>query len=961
MTARVFVVLGIFLSVVRTGRAQGPYAPISTVKAGNHLTSQDGTQFTVARTSGNERALFVNSHSPRILSPENANDLTAARQAAIHEVEKLRMSFGLVPSADLTEVATVRTANVWRSSFAVSYDGISVRDASVTTMIGAVSGQLMLVNAEVPKPTPSVSEPSITSSVISSNVPKYLGEDSAKPITFTSAPKLIYVEHNASLALAYEVRVRQSYYHLWRITVDATTGALMEKKELLQYADEKNVQSTIGAKLHCMVHLTSPLDSEIDVGLPNALLFIDGKAATTDTAGNWTADVSRTSPWVVTGFYGPYASVVRYDARSDTAFLFGLASPYYLLWNDLVSHAAERDAFYHVNVARNYLRRLDTNLKALDKPIRVNVNLFGDCNASYDADSDRLNFLMGFDDCTNSAENPSIIYHEYGHRVAAARYANGPNGGLRNSALSEAFADLNCSFLRDDPAIGLGFFKKDKTRMLRTCANTKSFPKDINPDPHETGEIITGAFWDLRNAIGHDVAEQLFHKMEWLNPDAPDITTTDIIQSVFLNTLTDVLLVDDDDNDLSNGTPHSSAIIKAFAAHGIGLTSYIKLTSPPVTDRDTTSAGYPLTLRADYLGPIGDVDTTSLKVSYSTDDGKHYTSIAMQKASDSTYAATLPKVAAGNILSYYFSAALNVDSSSRITWPSPATPLSFTVGYSRTYFDPCETDRGWSLYQPSDYARSGLWTRGKPSGTYNLPGQFVQLDTDHTGSNGQCYITGNDSSPDISVDDVDSGAVTLTSNPIDLADAVAPVLRYWYYYSNDQGYHQGEPVWVTQISNDGKIWKQVQNTHTSTDGWTSQLVRVSNYVTPSSKVQLRFIASDYVGAIVEAGVDDVEAMSAPSVADVKQSPSVATKFGITGLYPNPASAQTGITLSFSLTERTHAVLVVKDVLGTVVANVVDEMLAEGSYTAHVPPLAAGTYWVVLSTPDRRTIQRIVIN
>jgi len=331
----------------------------------------------------------------------------------------------------------------------------------------------------------------------------------------------------------------------------------------------------------------------------------------------------------------------------------------------------------------------------------------------------------------------------------------------------------------------------------------------------------------------------------------------------------------------------------------------------------------------------------------------------MSKVTDTTYSATLPRVAPGNIISYYFSAALNVDSTSKINWPLPTTPLSFTVGYARTYFDPCETDRGWSLYQPSDYARSGLWTRGKPSGTYNLPGQFVQLDTDHTG-NGQCYITGNNSSPDISDDDVDSGAVTLTANPIDLTDAIAPVLRYWYYYSNDQGYHPGEPVWVTQISNDGKIWKTIQNTHTSTDGWASQLVRVSNYVTPSSRVQLRFIASDYVGAIVEAGVDDVEALSAPSQADVKPVAANAEHFGITGIYPNPAVSGSDIHLAFALTERTHAVLVVKDVLGNVVATLADEMLETGSYQAHLSSLAAGTYWVVLSTPDRRTIQRIVV-
>ncbi len=892
---------------------------------------------------------------------DRANSSTVQTVAAA-TVQQLLPSLGIPGSAVIEPTATRQVANVWHTSFRLSYNGIPVRDRKLSTTIGARTGTLMMVTSDLPATEPNAAEPTLDAARVASNVVSYLGADRTTPIESQSAPSLVYVPSHGSLKLCYELKVRQ-FGHAWRMTVDALNGILIEKKDMLEYVGGEKPESTIKGKLQASIHLHSPNDTLTTVGFDNAYVTINGKRVLPDSTGNWT--YSGLSPlFVTTGFYGPWAHVLRHDDKTDTA-NFMLYPPYSFLWNDFYSHAAERDAFYHANFAREYAHRIDTGLAELDAQLTLNVNLDLACNAFYDADSIALNFFKSKGQCSNTGEIADVIYHEFGHRIAHIRYASGANGNLVNYTLGEGFADLASAFMRDDPRIGIGFYVADKNKVLRSCDNRKSFPNDINADSHITGEIISGAFWDLRKLIGHDTAERLFNAMEWLNPDAPDDTAPDILRQAFLETLLDVLLVDDDDNNLANGTPHANAILNAFAMHGISLVSLIHLAPQSLPDQDTLASGYPVALEADYHGPLGSIDPSSLLLHVST-DGHTFLASSFTLLHDSIYQATIPKVRPGTIVSYYASARLLNDSSLTVAWPPITEPLRFTVGFKREYSDDCEADRDWSLSVLNDLSTTGLWVRDVPIGTYNVACHYVQQDTDHTPNGTMCYVTGNTHDPNIDADDVDGGTTTLTTNAIDLSGMTAPALRYWYYYSNDQGNFAGEPVWETQISgDDGATWKDVQLTNLSTNGWTSSIVRVSDYVTPSANVRLRFIASDYVGAIVEAGIDDVEALSAPE----STSSSVVTLgtgnppvFGISSVRPNPALGSAPLTIDYSLPERTHATLVIKNVLGDQVALLDDRMMEAGTYEASCSstPLAPGVYWAVLSTPEAHSIRRIVI-
>jgi hypothetical protein len=917
-----------------------------------------------ARDGSPDILTAVNDRTTAILDAEHLNDPTSARSSAIALAREVQSALFLPSTALFSEVSTRNVGGVWHSEFRLADNGIPVRDGRLSTTIGALTGKVMTVMLSAPIMVPNTTIAQITSQNVFASVPSFLEEDALNPVTSISSPSLVYVRYGGELRLAYEVMVRQENpTYAWRMTVDATTGKLLEKKDMLEYfSGDDGTASVISGKLLATVHPHSPFDSLITVGLPYTKLTVGGKQIVTDSFGNWTVAAANASPDIISTFADAYHHIARHDTASDTL-RFALPSPYVILWNDNNSHAAERDAYYASSYARSYMLKLDTGLSAIDSEFTVNVNLNQSCNAFYDADSISLNFFRAGNNCSNSGEIADVVYHEFGHRVAQVRYANGANGNLINYTLGEGFADLVSAFMRDDPRIGIGFFANDSTKVLRTCDNTKSYPFNISADPHVSGEIVSGAIWDLRKLLGHDTAERLFNDMEWLNPDGPDQTSPDVLESVFLQTLVDLLTVDDDDNNLENGTPHSDVILQAFSKHGINLASLIQLAPETIADQDSIATGYAVTTVAEYTGSMGALDPTKLTLIYSTDHGKHVADIPFANLHDSLFVAIIPQVSPGTIVSYYISAGLNLRYGGTQVAPQSFTPMLFTVGYHSVYIDNCEADRGWALRDSSDKATKGLWVRSVPFGTYNIPDDFVQQDTDHTMNGSMCYVTGNQPDPNIDADDVDGGSTTLTTNAIDLTDVTAPVLRYWYYYSNNQGNNPGVPVWETELSgDDGQTWKPVQYTDQSTDGWTSYLIRVSDYVTPSSNVKLRFIASNASGAVVEAGVDDIEALSAPESMDVASSAN-AGAFGITSIYPNPTTSSP-TTIQITLTERTHATLVIKNILGDPVATLTDRSFSPGSYTIAFSPdtyhLESGVYWAILSTPSRQSIRKMIV-
>jgi hypothetical protein len=911
------------------------------------IAQQTGNTYRLIRigSSGVPAILTINHTANAKALPESArNDAAAVRNFAGSEARYIAEKVLSLPAGViLAETGTTKTGSLWLSSYIVSYGGISLRERYLRINIGSKSGEVMLIRNNIPPKQPNSLTPGIAQEIIVSRATEFLGSHSA----IRTSPRLIFIDEpkNNFLRLCYEITGSDpDANEIWRLTYDAATGELTEKKSLLKdgsfdqgfttkntlvpnapalNSKPNSLLSGTSGTISAKVHLHNPFDTLTTVGLPYARLKVNGVDIETDSNGFWSAPSVNPPITILTSLSGRYFSILRQDGKPNSVVTSNSVN---VLWDDSNSDPAERDAFYSTSFAHLANKRIDTKLTNIDYHMNVNINIDASCFANYSPIDTSLNFSQAGSGCENTGEIADVVFHEYGHRVINARYqqASKGNNDIVDGSLAEGFADLHSAFIRDDPRIGIGFYG-DNNNIIRSCDNSKKWPQDISPDIHVSGEIISGAFWDLRKAISHDTAQHLFNFMEYQMPDGTGNTDSASLEDAFASVLSATIITDDDDNNLANGTPHLQQILSAFAAHNITLSNFISITAAKAKDYDTSATSYKIEVTTSYHGLIGEVDDKNVFVFYSADNGITYNRVTLNPIGNGVFAGDIPKMLPGTLVKYYTSATTTLSENNLVFDPSPEKPNIFLVGFRRVLFDDAEQDRGWSLKSVSDQATSGLWVRDTPHGTYTDPTppiNYIRQDTDHTPFPGtMCYLTGNKIDPAgpndpnfAGYDDVDSGATTLTTPAIVLSGLKSPVIRYWYYYSNDQGRNPGIPVWQTDISGDnGTTWKSLQFTNESTVGWTAFIFRPGDYVSTSSSVVIRFIASEFEQSLVEAGVDDLEVLDPIT----SESNSVNISAPFSGLpYPNPVHRAEKLHLARG--SASPAFLV--DLLGRVIAT-----------------------------------------
>jgi len=239
--------------------------------------------------------------------------------------------------------------------------------------------------------------------------------------------------------------------------------------------------------------------------------------------------------------------------------------------------------------------------------------------------------------------------------------------------------------------------------------------------------------------------------------------------------------------------------------------------------------------------------------------GGSYLSVPLSALGGTNYEATLPAAACGDTPEFYVRAVGQTDGA--VTWPTnaPTSVLSAVVGMPAYVLDDnFESATGWTVGGTITGGTTvGQWERGVPAGD----GTRGDPSSDGDGS-GQCYLTGNAAGNT----DVDGGNTILTSAAFDLSGAPDADLSYWRWYDNTgsgTGSNPGVETFEVEISStNGASWVPLESvgpsTSESSGGWYYKTFHVADYVTPSSVVRVRFIASDDVGAVIEAAVDGVK-------------------------------------------------------------------------------------------------------
>lgn len=257
------------------------------------------------------------------------------------------------------------------------------------------------------------------------------------------------------------------------------------------------------------------------------------------------------------------------------------------------------------------------------------------------------------------------------------------------------------------------------------------------------------------------------------------------------------------------------------------------------------------------------------------------------------------------------------------------------------YYDDFQLDLGWSVVTTSS---SGEWVRDVPIGTTYQgdacnPGDDAAVD-----ANDECYVTGNGGG-DAGADDVDGGATTLTTPPMQLAAYDDAVLSFWYWFVNDGGSGDPNDNLTVTVSN-GAQTATVFTEDQSESAWNfSGDIHLADFIALTDNVRVSFVTADQQpGHLVEAAVDVFSV-----VPEVSSGADNIDPQALVQVLPNPSS--TDFALQYHWPNIAGAGLEVRNLLGqAVLAQSLNGATGTTRFGADWP---RGVYLATLRSADGR--------
>jgi len=631
-------------------------------------------------------------------------------------------------------------------------------------------------------------------------------------------------------------------YGRWLVVADAKSGAVIWTEDQIFHADITGTvkgMATPGKKADICA-------AEVLTALPYARVSTGSSFAFTDINGAFTLLNPGTSPvGVSSGLRGRWFNVFTpttiYGAVTSTITPPGPANFVHNSSNSIELERAGVNAYLNANIARDHALRYNPTFPVIgtQAEFRTNVFVSGTCNAYYDGQS--INFFPAGGGCPDTAFG-DVVHHEYGHHLVRT-------AGSGQGQYGEGFGDLVGVILSDDPVLGYGFLGNCGSG-IRTADNNHQYP--CTGGIHDCGQLLTGCFWDVRkNLVAAGVSNYRDLVSSWaLNSvvlHAGDLITPQIT--------IDVLTLDDNDGNIFNGTPHSAQISPAFSKHNMPPPSPTPLNWSFPSGRPALASPSGVTTVTASVTPAAgfSVNVSTVKIGVDTENDGTFSFVTMTPAGGNLYRADLPSVACNSAVRYSFTASTTTGSTfvSPSNAPGGAYLAVSAVSSTPVFADDFQTDRGWAKSYSGGNIAPGLWERGVPvAGTTNAPL------TDFDGS-GSCYVTGNSTLVNVSL------TFVLTSPTIDATSGGGDVrVNYARWFNNGGlgGGGAGDTLVVEASPDNGSSWVLIETVGPTgpgtTGGWIYVSKRIADFVTPTSAMKFRFLASDAPPAnIVEAGLD----------------------------------------------------------------------------------------------------------
>ena len=395
---------------------------------------------------------------------------------------------------------------------------------------------------------------------------------------------------------------RQGEMGNWTAKIDAHTG------QVLVFRDENEYGSIKGG-----IYITSNLDTETvrPMGFANSA---------GGTYANAAGVYSQTSGTVTTSLAGKYVTVndscgaVSLSATAPADINLGTSSG-----TDCTvpstgggagdTHAA-RTTYYHLTLWKEKAMAWLPSNTWLQGSLSDKVNLSQTCNAYWDGTA--VNFFKSGGGCSNTGELPTVFLHEVGHGLDS-----NDGSGTSTVGSSEMYADTNAILMTHQSCVGVNFipgqqcagygnactsctgirdadYTKHASQSPATpaqlsgstgyhCSTSSSYPGPCGYEGHCESYIGAETDFDVGGrdlpAAGYDtntawyIMERLFYLSRPTSTDAYTCSGTSANGCGAGNWYSTFLAVDDDNGNLSDGTPHAAAIYAAFNRHAIACTT----------------------------------------------------------------------------------------------------------------------------------------------------------------------------------------------------------------------------------------------------------------------------------------------------------------------------------------------------------------------------------------------------
>src|SRR5216684_5248734 len=213
---------------------------------------------------------------------------------------------------------------------------------------------------------------------------------------------------------------------------------------------------------------------------------------------------------------------------------------------------AEVSAFYWTNFIHAFANDILAPGDLVALPTRVNIN--SSCNAFWNGSS--ITFFRAGGGCPNMAYS-DVVLHEYGHGIDASK------GGILDGGYSEGFGDSMAILGTRQPCVGRDFFGVGTCLRLATDVNL--WPPVPFEDVHSVGKRYMQFVWqlvqELKKNNSEDESFQIAAHLDLAEAAANPISIPDAVRLTFI--------ADDDDGDLSNGTPHCTELAAAADSRNI--------------------------------------------------------------------------------------------------------------------------------------------------------------------------------------------------------------------------------------------------------------------------------------------------------------------------------------------------------------------------------------------------------